>query len=146
MTFLTYVLATEFPGYRHALPAAIRARARARRGDLLAALRRVALAADDRKGACPAVEFRFAPGRLELSADCPLRGSSAREGLRVAYAGAPLTIGFNARYWLDALAVHGGDEIVEIGLTSTDGPALVRASGDPGHTYVVMPWRLPEET
>jgi DNA polymerase-3 subunit beta len=138
VSFFMRLVEGEFPDYQQVIPAAPRAQARVNRDDLFAALRRISLLASERSRG---VKFQLERGRLELSASNPDQGE-ASEDVEITYTGDSLTLGFNARYVIDVLAVHGEGEVIELGFTDEVGPALMRASGDPEYTYVVMPMRL----
>src|SRR5436309_3811485 len=138
VSFFMRLVEGEFPDYQQVIPAAPRAQVRANRDDLFAALRRISLLASERSRG---VKFQLEKGRLELSASNPDQGE-ASEDVEITYTGDSLTLGFNARYVIDVLAVHGEGEVIELGFTDEVGPALMRASGDPEYTYVVMPMRL----
>jgi DNA polymerase-3 subunit beta len=138
VSFFMRLVEGEFPDYRQVIPGAPRAQARANRDDLLSALRRISLLASERSRG---VKFHLERGRLEISASNPDQGE-ASEDIEVSYQGEPLTVGFNARYLMDVLQVHGEGEVVEIGLTDEVGPGVLKGSQDPDFTYVVMPMRL----
>jgi DNA polymerase-3 subunit beta len=87
------------------------------------------------------VKLELQAGTLSLSASNPEQGE-ASEDLEVSYQGQPVTVGFNARYLLEVLAVHAAGDTVELGLTDEVGPGVVRGSQDPTYTYVLMPMRL----
>jgi DNA polymerase-3 subunit beta len=128
----------EFPDYRQVIPKDITSRARVGRDEILSAVRRVSLLASERSRG---VKLQFEPGRLEVSANSPDLGEATEE-LEVEYGGPAITVGFNGRYLLDVLSVHGEGERIEIGLTSAVGPGTVQSEEDPNYTYVVMPMRL----
>jgi len=138
VSFFMRLVEGEFPDYRQVIPGAARAQVRANRDDLLAALRRISLLASERSRG---VKFHLEKGRLDVSASNPDQGE-ASEDVEVSYAGDPLTVGFNARYLIDALGVHAQGDVIEIGLTDEVGPGVLRGSQDPEFTYVVMPMRL----
>jgi len=138
VSFFMRLVEGEFPDYRQVIPGASRAQARANRNDFLAALRRISLLASERSRG---VKLHLERGRLELSASNPDQGE-ASEDIEVAYTGDPITIGFNARYLMDVLAVHADGDVIELGLTDEVGPGVLRGSQDPEYSYVVMPMRL----
>lgn len=138
VSFFMRLVEGEFPDYQQVIPANTRVTARANRDDLLAALRRTSLLASERSRG---VKLHLEKGRLELSASNPDQGE-ASEDIEISYSGDPLTIGFNARYLIDVLTVHGEGEVIELGFTDEVGPAVLRGSADPEYTYVVMPMRL----
>jgi DNA polymerase III subunit beta len=138
VSFFMRLIEGEFPDYRQVIPSSTRVKAKLNRDDLQAALRRISLLASERSHG---VRFHLEKGTLEVSASNPEQGE-ATEDLDVSYAGDSLTIGFNARYVLDVLAVHGAGEVIELGLTDEVGPGILRGAQDPEYTYVVMPMRL----
>jgi DNA polymerase-3 subunit beta len=93
--------------------------------------------ADDRTRA---VRLVVTPGMLTLSAASQEQGE-AEESLEVDYSGAEVTIGFNWRYLLDALAFGEKDEVV-IELKDGLSPGVVRCAGDEGYCCVIMPMRI----
>jgi DNA polymerase-3 subunit beta len=138
VSFFMRLIEGEFPDYRQVIPSASKLVARANRDDFLGALRRISLLASERSRG---VKLHLEKGRLELSASNPDQGE-ATEDIEIAYAGEPVTVGFNARYLVDALTVHAEGDVIEIGLTDEVGPGILRGSQDPDYTYVVMPMRL----
>ena len=82
----------------------------------------------------------MAPGRLTLSAASHDLGE-AEETLDVDYAGAELTIGFNARYVLEALGPMEGEDVV-VELKDALSPGVVKSSADEGYGCVIMPMRI----
>jgi DNA polymerase-3 subunit beta len=128
----------EFPDYRQVIPKDVTCQARLARDEILSAVRRVSLVASERSRG---VKLQFDRGRLEVSANSPDLGEASEE-LEAAYTGNPITVGFNARYLLDVLSVHGEGETIEFGLTDAVGPGTLRGDDDPDYTYVIMPMRL----
>ena len=61
------------------------------------------------------------------------------------YAGGELTIGFNAKYFLDVLSAMDDIEEVALGLSGELDPAVLRPAaeaGDRDYVAVVMPMRI----
>ncbi len=138
VSFFMRLVEGEFPDYRQVIPGAPRAKVRANRDDLLAAIRRISLLASERAGG---IKLQLKKGALELSASNPDQGE-ATEDVEVSYDGQAISVGFNARYLVDVLNVHVEGDVIEIGLTDEVGPGVLRASQDGDYTYVVMPMRL----
>ena len=128
----------EFPDYRQVIPKEITSKAQVGRDEILSAVRRVCLLASERSRG---VKLQLERSRLEISANSPDLGDATEE-LEVEYGGEPMVVGFNGRYLLDVLAVHGEGDHIEIGLTNAVGPGTVRSEEDPDYTYVIMPMRL----
>jgi len=127
----------EFPNYRQVLPKASKHRVTVPSDALAQVLRRVQLlAAEGGKG----VRLQLGAGKLVISAKNPDVGEATEE-LDLDYAGEPVSIGFNARYLLDCLAVFRAKE-VEIGLIDELSPVQIRPTDDSDALAVVMPMRI----
>jgi DNA polymerase-3 subunit beta len=137
VTLVMRLIEGEFPNYQQVLPKTCAQHLTAPAEDLTRAVRRVALLSAERSRA---VKMEFEPGRLVASSSNPDLGQ-AREELEVEYDGPPLSIGFNARYLLDAFAALGAKE-VRIGLNGDLSPIEIRATDDPDVVAVVMPMRI----
>lgn len=86
------------------------------------------------------VKLSLEAGRLNLSVTSPDSGNATEE-LAVSYEGAPMEIGFNARYLLDILSqITGG--VVQVMLADAASPTLMRDSTDSEALYVLMPMRV----
>ncbi|HAX91533.1 MAG TPA: DNA polymerase III subunit beta [Rhodospirillaceae bacterium] len=86
------------------------------------------------------VKLSFSEGQMIVSASAPEAGSASEE-LEVAYDGAPMEIGFNARYLMDVLMQIEG-EGVRFHLADTAAPAVVQDVEDASALYVLMPMRV----
>lgn len=128
----------EFPDYHQVVPAKSERVVALGGNDLLAALRRVSVVSSERTRG---VKLQIDGTKLELSSINPDVGEAAEE-LEVEYESEPLTIGFNARYLLDALGVMDGEQRVELSLNDDVSPGILREAKDPDYCYIVMPMRL----
>jgi DNA polymerase III subunit beta len=127
----------QFPNWEAVVPKNHPARVGTRRAALASALRRVSVMAEERN---KPVRFALAPGRLTLSAASHDLGE-ADETLELDYAGSELTIGFNARYVLDALAPMESEDIV-FEFKDALSPGVVKSAADDGDCCVIMPMRI----
>jgi DNA polymerase III subunit beta len=127
----------QFPNYEAVIPKGHPGRLLLPRAALIAALRRVSVVAEERN---KPVKFVLAPASLKLSASSQESGE-AEESLDVDYSGAELTIGFNSRYVLDALAPIEKDQIV---FEFKDGlsPGMIKSVEEEGYCCVIMPMRI----
>ena len=106
------------------------------RAAFLDALKRVSVVSSDRT---LGVRFVMREGELEIATNNPSIGEGS-EQIDVGYEGEELTIGFNARYFIDILSVLADDEI-SLELSGSLDPVIVR---DAAKTFVgvVMPMRV----
>ncbi len=66
---------------------------------------------------------------------------SAKDDMEVEYSGDPLTLGFNCRYFIDALQVMEG-EIIDACINSDESPCLISSDDDEGFLSIIMPMKL----
>jgi DNA polymerase-3 subunit beta len=127
----------QFPNYEAVLPKAHPGKLVIPRGALMSALRRVSVMAEERN---KPVKLLLRPGALVLSAASHDLGE-AEEALSVQYSGDEVTIGFNSRYVLEALAPIEKDEIL---FEFKDGlsPGVVKGVEEEGYSCVIMPMRI----
>jgi DNA polymerase-3 subunit beta len=128
----------EFPDYKQVVPQKSERRMLIAVEPLLSALRRVSVVSSERTRG---VKLQLDGARLEISSMNPDVGEATEE-LSVEYEGNPLSIGFNAKYLIDLLAVLPDTTQVEVGFNDEVSPGVVRCEGDPDFLYVVMPMRL----
>ena len=130
----------QFPAYDKVIPQGNEKIVTCNRNDLLGAIRRVSLLANERSRA---VRFGIESGKLEVSSQNPELGE-ARETIEAGYEGDALHIGFNGQYLLDFLNAAGTSEVrFELKDDSSQGLLRPVENGeDKDYRYVVMPMRL----
>lgn len=137
VTLYVRLIDGQFPPYSQVVPKKSKRVIVVPRKELLSGLRRVSSMANERsKG----VRFRFSPKHLEISSSNPDRGE-AREELSIDYRGEAFDVGFNARYFLDALSLIEDEQAV-LELGEDTAPCVLRSELDKGFTHVIMPMRL----
>ena len=128
----------DFPDYTKVIPQGNPNLAKIDHSELLQALRRVSILSSERyKG----VKLEFSDNSVSISANNPDLGEAVEE-VEAEYNGAPISIGFNARYILDVLGVLGSDGEIELEMKDELSPSIIRKSANPGYLYVLMPMRL----
>jgi DNA polymerase-3 subunit beta len=127
----------QFPNYEAVLPKGHPGKLQVPRTALQAALRRVAVIAEERN---KPVKLTLAPALLKVSASSQELGD-AEEGLDVDYAGEEVTIGFNSRYLLDALAPIEKDTVT-FEFKDALSPGVIKSVEDEGYCCVIMPMRI----
>lgn len=127
----------KFPNYRQVLPTDNNLKVKVNRDDLIHALKRVALLADEKS---KMVKFEIQKGSLTLVSDSSDLGA-AREEVPVSYDGEEVSVGLNARYVLDVLNVIEDTEIV-LNLKDQNHSCLITAENDKDYVSIVMPMRI----
>lgn len=138
--FSVKLVDAQFPPYQQVIPKAAEHRVRASRKALSDALDAVRIAASDRTGG---VKLTTLSGVLRITSESPESGAGFDE-LPVEYAGNELTIGFNAKYFLDVLGGIDQDE-VELAISGELDPAVIRPAGEretESYLAVVMPMKI----
>lgn len=141
-TFGVKLVDAQFPPYAQVIPQATDKIVTAPRLDLASSLRAVSIAASDRSGG---VKVAVGGGKLRITSESPDAGDGFDE-LVVDYDGPELTIGFNAKYFLDVLAALDDNE-VELALSRELDPVVIRPKKDKSNAdrdflAVVMPMRI----
>jgi DNA polymerase-3 subunit beta len=140
MQFSVKLVDAQFPPYQQVIPSVTDRSVRAPRTAFADALKAVALAASDRTGG---VKLSMTAGTLRITSESPESGNGFDE-VPVDYNGPDLTIGFNAKYFLDVLAAIDDDEVV-LGISGELDPAVLRPgteSAQQSYVAVVMPMRI----
>ncbi len=134
------MLTGQFPNYEAVLPRDNNRVVDLDKGPVSAAIRRVALLADQRSRA---VRLQISPGQMEMFSSSGEYGE-AHETLEAEYAGDPMQIGFNYEYLMDFLSVVGDGGKVRFELKDEQSAGQLRSSEDKEfrYRYVVMPMRV----
>ncbi|HEX5474025.1 MAG TPA: DNA polymerase III subunit beta [Vicinamibacterales bacterium] len=129
----------QFPAFERVIPKNNDKRIEFDRDRLTNAIKRVALLSNERSRA---VKLQIDKGKVEIASSSPEFGE-AKELLMVDYAGAPVTICFNAQYVLDVLAVVETDNVL-LEFRDEMSQAVMKPIGAEGYdyTYVIMPMRI----
>lgn len=137
VTLLMRLIEGEFPNYNQVIPKTTEHKITLSSETLLRALRRVVLLSAERSRA---VKCEIESGCLTLSSSNPDLGE-AQEELDVDYDGDAISIGFNAKYLIDAIGSLGSKEL-QLGLSDGSSPVEIRPTDDAESLAVVMPMRL----
>lgn len=138
--FSVKLVDTQFPPYQQVIPEVSERTIRAPRLAVADALRAVSVAASDRTGG---VKLTLTEGNMRFESESPESGEGFDE-VSVEYQGPEVTIGFNARYFLDVLTAMNDEEIL-LGISGELDPAVLRpGTEDPRQSYlaVIMPMRI----
>jgi DNA polymerase III subunit beta len=130
-------LTGQFPDYKMVLPKDNKLRVPIKVADLMGALRRVKLMADERSHA---IRLRFAADKTLFVVAPATEQGDASESLSVEYDGPEIEAAFNADYLEEGLEAIGDEAVIKLkdGNSQTE---FVPAAGD-DFRYIVMPMRL----
>jgi len=126
----------EYPDYKQVVPKNSDKTMTVGREDLLSALRRVSLLANEKSRG---VKLSMSNNALVIASSNPDVGDACEE-LDVQFSGELLEVGFNAKYLLDCLAITRSPEVV-FSLKDKLSPGIMRGTDEGRHTYVIMPMR-----
>lgn len=138
--FSVKLVDAQFPPYQQVIPEQHATRVKVPRSAMAEALNAVSVAASDRTGG---VKLSLSKGKLRFESESPESGEGFDE-LAVDYDGTDLTVGFNAKYFLDVLRAVSSED-VELCLGGELDPAVIRpgSSGESlAYLAVIMPMRI----
>lgn len=140
LQFSVKLVDAQFPPYDQVIPAVSERVVRAPRLGVADALKAVSVAANDRTGG---VKLTLSQNAIRFETESPESGEGFDE-IAIDYDGPDLTIGFNAKYFLDVTGAIVDDDI-SIGIGGELDPAVIRpATGSEAFDFlaVVMPMRI----
>lgn len=128
----------DFPDYRN-IVGAIRLEniVAIDRHTLINAMKRMILFTEDRFNA---VKFHLEKDTLMLSSESMDIGN-AKDIVKVSYDGSMMNIGFNGKYFLEALQVMSSDQ-ANVYINTEESPCLIMGDDDPGYISVIMPMKI----
>lgn len=136
--FSMRLLEGDFPDYEQVVPSSWQRRVMVQREAMMAALRRVSILASEKSHP---VRFAIVNGGVTVTARQPETGE-AHEEVEAQVEGTDLEIGFNARYFRDALAALTTD-VVMLEIGDSLSPCLIKpGDGESDELFVIMPMRL----
>lgn len=135
---ITRRLEGEFLNYRKSIPEKFLHTVEIEKSAMMTAIDRVSLIISE-KNTNP-VRMSFEDGRIECLCITPI--GKAEDVCFCDGSAEGLTIGFNDRYFMDALKASGKDRL-QICLNTPSSPAVIRAAdGTENFTYMILPVRL----
>ncbi|WP_339135662.1 MAG: DNA polymerase III subunit beta [Candidatus Electrothrix sp. GW3-4] len=87
-----------------------------------------------------AIKFELNNNQLVLTSEHADFGS-ARDEIAIEYTGEKLSMGFNCRYFMEALQVMEGESI-QASISSNESPCLITSEEDEGFLGIIMPMKL----
>ncbi|MCK5799603.1 MAG: DNA polymerase III subunit beta [Deltaproteobacteria bacterium] len=127
----------QFPPYKQVIPSHNDKSIRLPRSALLESLKRISLMSSERSFG---IRMELSKGRLRITTDNPDLGE-ALEDIDIDYDDEELTVGFNARYFIDILNEINRDYVI-LEFNGELDPGLVRPDDSRDYLGVVMPMRI----
>jgi DNA polymerase-3 subunit beta len=138
--FSVKLVDAQFPPYQQVIPDTTERAIRAPRASLADALRAVSIAASERTGG---VKLTLGTGRMRFESESPESGAGFDE-VSTEYDGPEITIGFNARYFLDVLGAIDEEDVI-LGISGELDPAVIKPGSESvssSYLAVIMPMRI----
>ena len=140
---VTRLLDGEFLNYKNVIPKEWETKIRANKRELQECFERISLisaSTTEREKKYP-VKISVEVGKITIS--CTNQTGDAKEELYLETEGKNLEIGFNPKYFLDALKVIDDEEIyIELG--SSISPCIIKPIENEDYTYMILPIRMKE--
>ncbi len=138
---VTRILDGEFLNYNSVIPSGWETRTKVNKNNLQNCFERISLissSSSEKEKKYP-VKVTIDAGKVLIS--CTNQTGDAKEEMYVETEGKNLEIGFNPKYFLDALKVIEDEEIyVDFGTSIS--PAVIRPVDDSAYTYMILPIKL----
>ena len=135
---ITRKLEGEFLNYKKSIPASFRYKIKVQRSDMISSIDRVALIVAE-KNTSP-VRMTFENMAIKMLCATPI--GKAEDVCICDGDGEGLEIGFNDRYFMDALKAAGSEEI-NVCINTPSSPCIIEAADESGkYTYMILPVRL----
>ena len=135
--FLTRLIEGAYPNYEQVIPANNEKKMVLSREAFVKALKRVSVMSRERSNA---IRLDAGPDLLTLSSSNPDLGE-AKDEVAAQYGGEGVSLGFNARYLIDALNAMESENVL-FELQDPLSPTLLRPEGEPAYRCVIMPMRI----
>jgi len=137
LSLVVRLIEGEFPDYNMVIPKSSGNIATVPRRVLIDALKRVSLLSVERTFG---VKMKFSSGSILIESSHPDKGEG-RESIDVDYDREEFTVGFNAKFFLDALTVIETD-YVNLEITDDMSPCVIHPADSEDYICVIMPVRV----
>ncbi|MGI6085395.1 MAG: DNA polymerase III subunit beta [Acetivibrionales bacterium] len=131
------VLDGEFMNYKSYIPTKFETEINVKTKDLIDSLERASLITSEDKRY--PVKFNINDEDMLISSTADI--GLSKEQIKIESNGAALQIGFNPRYFIDALKVIS-EENIKISFTSSIGPCIITATDHDKYLYLILPVRI----
>jgi DNA polymerase-3 subunit beta len=136
-TLIMRVIDGDFPDYNSVIPKECKRELQIDRSRFMEMLRRMSIISTDRYRG---IRCNIKPDHMEIISNNPEIGD-AREEIPVSYQGEEMTIAFNPRYFMEAVAAMQS-ELISAKMVDESSACIISGEKDEGFFSVVMPMRL----
>jgi DNA polymerase-3 subunit beta len=136
-TLIMRLIDGDFPDYNTVIPKECNRVLEVDRSKFTDMLRRMSIISTDRYRG---IRCKIHPDHMEIISNNPEIGD-AREEIPINYQGEEMTIAFNPRYFMEALAVMKS-QVISAGMIDESSACIISGEEDEGFFTVVMPMRL----
>lgn len=136
-TIVIRLLEGEFPKYGDILDSIVGISIVLNRQAFLMMLKRMSILATE---TYRAVVFHFSEDHLMIRSTNPDLGE-AKEDMEIVYAGDPIEVAFNPRFFIETLNAINDENIV-MTMVDNEKPCLINGENDPSFLSVIMPMRI----
>jgi len=137
VVIVSRLLEGEFIKYSQIIPKDFKSKVIVDKDLLYYSIDRISLLAKEGKNA--SIKFTITDDNLKISSNVEI--GAAFENIGIKLLGDDIEIGFNPKYWLDVLKVIDTEKI-EIELTSSVSPCIIKPHNNSNYTYLVLPVRI----
>lgn len=128
----------EFPNYRNIFRSINKTQLiEIDRNNFIASLKRINIFTEDLYNS---VHFNFSDGKLTLNSQ-NIDIGNAKEELAINYSGTEMNLGFNGKYFVEAIQVMNSNK-VKAYINSEKSPCLIEGDDDPGFMTIIMPMKI----
>lgn len=135
--FLTRLIEGTYPNYDQVIPSSNEKKVSMSRENFFKALKRTSVMSKEKSNA---VKIDVKDNSMTITASNPDLGE-AKDEVSVNYTGEEISLGFNARYIIDALSAMDSEEVT-FELQDPLSPTLLKESTSENYRCVVMPMRI----
>jgi DNA polymerase-3 subunit beta len=136
---ITRRLEGEFMNYKKSIPSSFRYQAVVEREELIRVIDRVSLVIKDKQSS--PIKMIFEDGSMQFYCTTPF--GHAEDSCLCEGDGEGMRIGFNDRYFMDALKA-AGEEKLKLSMNTASSPIIITAAEGGSYLYMVLPVRLRE--
>ena len=137
-SFFSQLIDARFPDYQGVIPRDYRISFKAKREELMAAIRRVSLLTEQQTRL---VKFTLKGDSLLINTTSARLGSAYQELSVLTEQKEEIEIGFNATFLLEALRIMEED-LVEVHLIDNESPGVFQPVESQNYLYILMPVKL----